>query len=70
MKFYTIICDKNYTIEDVSFKEIFEVYEHLDVERKAIVKIISELDESSKQVISSISFAYGNYEFFKEWKNN
>lgn len=70
MKFYTIICDKNYTIEDVSFKEIFEIYEHLDVKRKSIVKNISELNESSKQVNSSVSFSYGNYDFFKEWKNN
>ena len=70
MKFYTIICDKKYTIEDVSFKEIFEIYEHLDVERKAIVKIICELDENSKQVISYVYFAYGNYDFFKDCKNN
>ena len=70
MKFYTIISDENYTIEDVSFKEIFEIYEHLNTEHKAVIKIISELDKNSKQVNSSVSFAYGNYEFFKEWKNN
>lgn len=29
MKFYTIICDKKYTMEDISFKEIFEIYEHV-----------------------------------------